>query len=77
MRKLHSNPNLYFLYNPKGHFLNALTLYSAMKKHVSKKYFGKKRKIDELKPLKGTAFEKCDLPYELFNINRRVKMNMK
>jgi hypothetical protein len=28
-------------------------------------------------PNKGTVFEKCQLPYELFNVNRMIKMNAK
>jgi hypothetical protein len=27
--------------------------------------------------LKGSAFENCQLPHELFNVNRMVKMNIK
>lgn len=32
MKKLHQSPNCYFLFDPKGHFTNAQTLYMAMKK---------------------------------------------
>lgn len=48
-----------------------------MKRLVNEKYYGRKGKKAEDKPLKGSAFEKCELPHELFNINRRVKMNIK
>jgi len=57
-----------------------------MKKLVSEKYYGKKGKKnakakpqDENKPtsLKGSAFEGCQLPHELFNVNRMVKMNIR
>ncbi len=78
MKKMHHNPNLYFLFDPKAHFTNAQTLYLAMKKQVNEKYYGRKGK--KSKPegdLKGSAFENCQLPSELFNVNRMVKMNMK
>lgn len=34
LKKLHSSPNTYFLFDPKAHFTNAQTLYVAMKKLV-------------------------------------------
>ena len=86
LKKLHHNPNTYFLFDPKAHFTNAQTLYVAMKKLVSEKYYGKKGKKnakakpqDDNKPtsLKGSAFEGCQLPHELFNVNRMVKMNIR
>ena len=78
LKKLDHNPTMHFLYDSRGHFTNAQTLYLAMKRQVSQKYYSRKRgKKDDEKPLKGTIFEKCNLPSELFNINRRVKMNIK
>jgi len=52
-----------------------------MKKLVGEKYYGKKGKkqpkADKESKIKGGAFEKCELPYEIFNVNRMVKMNIK
>lgn len=60
-----------------------------MKRLVAEKYFGRKNPKKKAKPgieegeeaapvtLKGTAFENCQLPVELFNVNRMVKMNQK
>jgi hypothetical protein len=48
-----------------------------MKKLVAEKYYGRRGKNAEVNPYKGTLFEKCSLPYELFNVNRMVKMNSK
>ena len=44
LKKLHQNPNMFFLFDPKAHFTNAQTLYVAMKKLVSEKYYGRKGK---------------------------------
>eukprot|EP00347_Sterkiella_histriomuscorum_P005933 403354707 len=78
LKKLHHNPNLFFLYEPKGHFANAQTLYSAMKRLVGESFYGRpKKNKTEVNPYKGTVFEKCALPRELFNVNRMVKMNYK
>jgi hypothetical protein len=56
-----------------------------MKKLVGEKYYGRKGKKNvKAKPsssgevnVKGSAFEGCQLPVELFNVNRMVKMNVK
>ena len=88
LKKLHHSPNTYFLFDPKAHLTNAQTLYLAMKKLVNEKYYGRKGKKakrtsqesegDNAKVnLKGSAFENCQLPHELFNVNRMVKMNIK
>jgi hypothetical protein len=85
LKKLHHNPNTFFLFDPKAHFTNSLTLYAAMKKAVSEKYYGRKGKRakggnnsdGQKQSLKGSAFESCQLPSEIFNVNRMVKMNIK
>lgn len=69
IKKLNHSPNTYFLFDPKGHFNNAQSLYMSMKKHVSEKYYGRKGKRSkkpeiegtnsEKKMLKGSAFEDC------------------
>jgi hypothetical protein len=57
-----------------------------MKKLVAEKYYGKKGKKNarakpqdegKISSLKGSAFENCQLPHEIFNVNRMVKMNIK
>jgi hypothetical protein len=48
-----------------------------MKKHVSQGYYGRRGKNSEKDEKKGTAFENCELPADLYNVNRRVKMNIK
>lgn len=77
MKKMHHNPKLYFLYDPKGHFTNAQTLYYSIKRQVNEIYYGRKKSQDEKNPFKGTVFEKCELPYEIFNVNRMAKNNSK
>ena len=84
LKKMHHQPNTYFLFDPKSHFTNAQTLYMAMKKHINEKFYGRKKKAlaDESgppkgNPNKGTPLENCQLPYELFNVNRMIKMNSK
>lgn len=78
-KKMHHSPNTYFLFDPKAHFTNAQTFYLAMKRQVNDKYYGKKsaKKKEGANPLKGSSFENCQLPSELFNVNRMVKMNTK
>ena len=49
LKKLHHNPNTYFLFDPKAHFTNAQTLYLAMKKLVNEKYYGRKGKKSKRK----------------------------
>jgi hypothetical protein len=57
---------MFFLYSPEGHFANAMTIYSAMKRLLNEKYYKSKGKRknknddeDEKKAYKGTIFEKC------------------
>jgi hypothetical protein len=47
LKKMHHNPNMYFLFDPKGHFTNAQTLYLSMKKLVGEHYYGKRGKKSE------------------------------
>lgn len=91
MKKLNTSPNTFFLFDPKAHFTNAQTLYLALKRQVAEKYYGRKNPKKKAKPeeateegeaaapksMKGTSFENCQLPSELFNVNRMVKMNTK
>lgn len=48
-----------------------------MKRLVGESFYGRGKKKSETNPYKGTVFEKCSLPFELFNVNRMVKMNYK
>jgi hypothetical protein len=69
LKKLYHNPNTFFLFDPKGHFTNAQTLFLSMKKAVAENYYGKKGKKSKenkngIEPslksqLKGSAFESC------------------
>jgi len=77
LKKLNHNPKTFFLFDPKGHFSNAQALYGAMKKRVHEVYYGGPKKKDAEDSLKGTVFEKCALPYEIFNVNRMAKNNVK
>lgn len=78
LKKMRTNPNMYFLFDPKGHYVNAQALYASMKRQVSESFFGRaNKKTNEQNPYKGTVFEKCQLPNEIFNVNRMVKMNIK
>lgn len=77
----------------KGHYTNARSLYNATKKLLSNRYYGviskkQKEKLDEKfgeedsekkqqKKMKGTIFNRCELPNELFNANRLVKTKIK
>lgn len=88
LQKMNHNPTTYFLFDPlKGHYANAMALYVASRKLLMKKNYGnsltggsKKDKEraypnpeDELKrTFKGTIFDKCDLPYEVFHLQRRT-----
>lgn len=60
LKKLHHNPNAYFLFDPKAHFTNAQTLYLAMKKLVNEKYYGRKGKKSKRKS--GESEESAETP---------------
>ena len=82
------NPKAYFLFSPNGHYSNAMAIYSALKRNLDAKYFGTNRKskkhIDmgpdfepEKVSFKGTPFQGCSIPYEVFHMNRRTKLTVK
>ena len=75
---MNHHPNLFFLFKPEAHFVNAMSIYSAVKKLVNDQYYGMSRpkKNTPKKKLK-TPFDSCVLPYDLFNRNRMVKLNIK
>ena len=39
-KKMNHHPKAYFLYNPYGHWQNAQSLYSSLKKSLTKKHYG-------------------------------------
>jgi len=52
LRQMIKNPDTYFLFDPKGHFVNSRTTYKSLKKLLDEKYFGnlnkaQKKKLDE------------------------------
>lgn len=59
LKKMHHNPSMFFLFDPKGHFTNAQTLYLAMKKLANESYYGRKGKKADKESFKDTPFEKC------------------
>ena len=79
LKILNHNPKLYFLFDPKGHFVNAQTLYYKMKKLVNEQFYGTYEGSKKLAEgdWKETPFEKAHTPEQLFNVNRRVKMSIK
>ena len=82
VKKLHHNPKTFFLYDPKGHFANAQALYAATKRRVHEAYYGDegrrtRKEGEEGSLFKGTLFEKCALPSEIFNVNRMAKNSVK
>ena len=40
LKKMDHNPKAYFLFSPEGHYINAMTLYSAVKRQLDQKYYG-------------------------------------
>ena len=84
LKKMDHNPKAYFLFSPEGHYVNLMTLYSAIKKQLDIKYYGlgKVKKTgfgDEDKPVsfKGTPFHDCKIPYDVFHMQRRTKLTIK
>ena len=91
MKKMNHHPRDFFLFDPKSHYFNSLTIYKAIKKALTVKYYGKERKknkkdwqsLDDkddketIHSYKGTLFNKCEIPYELFHLNRRTKLSIK
>lgn len=76
MKKMNHNPKAYFLYNPLGHYQNSQALYASIKKSLTKQFYGSQVK-DEEHSFKGTIFSKCELPYEVFHLQRRTKITIK
>ena len=86
---MNHNPKAFFLFNPEGHYANAMSIYSALKRSLDHKYYGNtkksKNKINNLNlndepdkvSFKGTPFHYCEIPYDIFNVNRRTKLTMK
>ena len=88
IKKMNHNPKAYFLFNPNGHYVNAMTIYTALKKSLDVKHYGNPKKknkhgegLAEQEPdqvsFKGTAFHQCDIPYDVFHMSRRTKLVMK
>ena len=40
LKKMNHNPKAFFLFNPESHYANAMSIYSALKKSLDKKYYG-------------------------------------
>ena len=40
MKKMNHNPKAYFLINPESHYVNAMTIYTALKRSLEQKYYG-------------------------------------
>lgn len=91
MKKMDHHPRDYFLFDPNSHYFNSVSIYKAVKKALTEKYYGKARKktkkdwqsVDDLDDkekihsYKGTAFNKCEIPFDLFHLNRRTKLTIK
>ena len=78
LKKFDHNPKAYFLYSPAGHYQNANALYAAIKKQLTKKYYGSATKGSEGEhSFKGTAFNKLSTPYDVFHMQRRTKLTIR
>lgn len=90
IKKMDHNPKDFFLFDPNSHYINSLTIYKALKKTLTQKYYGRERKKtkkdhqkfdddekETVHSFKGTEFSKCEIPYELFHLNRRTKLTIK
>jgi hypothetical protein len=44
IKKMDHNPKDYFLFDPSSHYINSLTIYKALKKNLTQKYYGIERK---------------------------------
>jgi len=87
LKKLDHNPKAFFLFHPQGHYANAMSIYSALKRTLDTKYYGtakkKTKKAQEMADdpekvsFKGTPFHSCEIPYEVFHMNRRTKLTIK
>lgn len=84
---MNHNPKAYFLFDPKGNYVNAMVLYKALQKQINTKYYGAEKKnktksnlAEDLKEeetkatsFKGTQFADCHLPHDIFHLNRKIK----
>jgi hypothetical protein len=71
LKRMDHNPKAFFLYSPEGHYQNATTLYASLQRALLKKYYGSDDSF------KGTIFNKCESPNEVFHLNRRTKLTIK
>jgi len=44
IKKMDHNPKDFFLFDPSSHYINSLTIYKALKKTLTQKYYGRERK---------------------------------
>lgn len=44
IKKMNHNPKAYFLFNPEGHYANAMSIYTALKRTLDVKYYGMQNK---------------------------------
>ena len=89
IKKMNHNPKSYFLFNPQGHYVNAMSIYSAFKRSLDAKHYGtvskkqsntakaKMHDEDAHTSFKGTAFHNCEIPYDVFHMGRRTKLSIK
>ena len=40
LKKMDHNPKAFFLFNPEGHYTNAMSIYAALKRSLDAKYYG-------------------------------------
>ena len=43
MKKMDHNPKDFFLFEPNGHYLNSQSIYKALKRALTDKYYGRER----------------------------------
>ena len=93
LKKMHHYPTAYFLFDPEGHYVNAMGLHEALRKNLTSKYYGAEKKkqkstdlwqdggdlVENEKPasFKNTPFAKCELPYEVFHTHRKITLQIK
>ena len=53
LKKMHHNPKAFFLFSPEAHYVNAMSVYSALKRILDEKHYGT-----------GKAKKKQSLPTE-------------
>jgi len=67
---LKSDPNALVVFEPSSHYVNMMGLFNGYKKKVYTQFFGTSKKPRN--PFKG-----CKTNMEIFNLNRRIKMQIK